>query len=186
MQLSESIDHSTAAVSVRQLRSVVSELYTALSSTLQDERANAQESLKRAAAILESVDGEAPEAAPPTTGIPALQSGLAPWQIRRVMAHIEVNLESSIRNDDLAAVARLSTFHFCRAFRNSVGVTPHEYVIRRRIERAQGLMLSTDASLSQIAADCGLADQAHLTRLFRRALGESPSAWRKARAIPPP
>jgi AraC family transcriptional regulator len=58
-------------------------------------------------------------------------------------------------------------------------------VIRRRVERAQGLMLATDASLSDIALDCGLADQSHLTRLFRRIVGESPRAWRRARISAP-
>ena len=89
-----------------------------------------------------------------------------------------------MRNEELAAVARLSTSHFNVAFRNSVGESPHEYVVRRRVERAQGLMLSTDKSLSDIAAECGLADQPHLTRLFRRIVGESPAAWRRARANP--
>jgi AraC-like DNA-binding protein len=78
----------------------------------------------------------------------------------------------------------LSGFHFNVAFRKSVGDSPHQYIIRRRIERAQGLMLSTDLSLSEIAAQCGLADQAHLTRLFRKVAGESPAAWRRARANP--
>jgi AraC-like DNA-binding protein len=75
-------------------------------------------------------------------------------------------------------------FHFAVAFRNSVGESPREHIIRRRIERAQGLMLSTEKSLSDIAAECGLADQAHLTRLFRRIVGDSPAAWRRARANP--
>jgi transcriptional regulator GlxA family with amidase domain len=101
-----------------------------------------------------------------------------------VLAHIEANLGSSIRNKDLATLARLSTFHFNVAFRNSVGNSPHEYIIRRRMERAQGLMLSTDMALSEIAAECGLADQAHFTRLFHRFVGESPAAWRRARANP--
>jgi AraC-like DNA-binding protein len=54
------------------------------------------------------------------------------------------------------------------------------------MERAQGLMLSTDKPLSEIAAECGLADQPHFTRLFRRVVGESPAAWRRARANPGP
>lgn len=94
---------------------------------------------------------------------------------------IEAHLDKSIRNEDLAALVRLNTSHFGRAFRSSFGEPPHEYVIRRRVERAQGLMLSTDAPLSSIALECGLADQSHLTRLFRRVTGESPRAWRRAR-----
>jgi AraC-like DNA-binding protein len=75
----------------------------------------------------------------------------------------------------------LSEFHFNVAFRNSVGASPHEYLNQRRIERAQQLMLSTAMPLCEIATECGLADQAHLSRLFRKLVGETPAAWRKNR-----
>jgi AraC family transcriptional regulator len=169
------------AVSLDQLRSLVAELYRALDETLREERSTAEQRLQRAAAMLEAV--ESPRL--PTPGL-APQGGLAPWQLRRVVKYIEENLDKPIRNTELATVARLSPFHFNVAFRKSAGDSPHEYIIRRRMERAQGLMLSTEASLSDIAATCGLADQAHFTRLFRRVVGESPGAWRRARANPPP
>src|SRR6185369_9597430 len=143
------------------------------------ERGNAEACLQRVHAMLQGVDGAALGPAENT-----VRQGLAPWQVRRVLAHIEANLSTPLRNKDLAAIARLSTFHFNVAFRNSVGDSPHGYLIRRRVERAQGLMLSTDRSLSDIAVDCGLADQSHLTRLFRRIVGESPAAWRRARVNP--
>jgi AraC family transcriptional regulator len=107
--------------------------------------------------------------------------GLAPWQIRKLITYIDVNLDRTITTRCLATVARLSSFHFCRAFRDSFGDSPHGYVIRRRMERAQGLMLTTSSSLGQIAAECGLADQAHFNKLFRKFAGESPGAWRRAR-----
>jgi transcriptional regulator GlxA family with amidase domain len=168
-----------AWVSLDQLRSVVVELHTALHAALRDERSNATACLQRAKAMLNGVDGTSPQLSENRA-----PHGLAPWQVRRVLAHIEANLSTCIRNKDLAAVARLSPFHFNVAFRNSVGESPHRYLIRRRVERAQGLMLSTGKSLSEIAAECGLADQAHLTRLFRNVVGESPSTWRRARADP--
>ncbi len=168
------------AVCLHRLRSAVAEIFTALHETLRDERSKAAECLRRAGAMLETVDQQ-PVSAPVTA-----RRGLAPWQIRRVLTYVDANLDSSIRNKELAAVARLSEFHFNVAFRNSVGHPPHEYIIRRRVERAQGLMLSSDKPLSEIAAECGLADQAHLTRLFRRVVGESPAAWRRARANPHP
>jgi transcriptional regulator GlxA family with amidase domain len=166
-------------ISLNQLRSAVVELSTALNETLRDERSSAAACLQRAKALLLGVDGTSP---PPSEK--GVRQGLAPWQVRRVLAYIEANLSTPIRNKDLAALVRLSEFHFNVAFRNSVGDPPHGYIIRRRVERAQGLMLSTDRSLSDIAAECGLADQAHLTRLFRRIVGESPAAWRRARANP--
>ena len=118
-----------------------------------------------------------PSAAPPKPS----RGGLAPWQIRRVTTHIEMNLDGAITTKDLATLARLSSYHFCRAFRHSFGDSPHGFVMRRRVERAQGLMLTTNASLGQIAADCGLTDQAHFNKLFRRFVGESPGVWRRAR-----
>jgi len=159
----------------RQIRSAIAELCSAIRSALDNERGTAEDSLRRAVEILHEF-GESAPAFPQ-----AVRGGLAPWQIRKVTSHIEANLDQPIRNEDLAALVRLNPSHFGRSFRNSFGEPPHEYVIRRRVERAQGLMLSTDATLSEIALDCGLADQSHLTRLFRRMAGESPRAWRRAR-----
>jgi AraC family transcriptional regulator len=165
--------------SVCKFRSVMTEVCAAIRSALDDERGTAEDSLRRATAILEDIDGTDAHRNEQVRG------GLSPWQIRKVTSHVEAHLDRSIRNEELAAIARLNPSHFSRAFRNSFGEPPHEYVIRRRVERAQGLMLSTDASLSDIALDCGLADQSHLTRLFRRIAGESPSAWRRARISAP-
>lgn len=162
------------------LGALIKELCVAVRSALDDERGAAEECLRRASEILdEFCDPAAAPAKEPMRG------GLAPWQVRKVTNYVDAHLSRSIRNEDLAALVRLNPSHFGRAFRNSVGEPPHEYVIRRRVERAQGLMLSTDASLSDIALDCGLADQSHLTRLFRRIVGESPRAWRRARLSAP-
>lgn len=168
-----------AGFAVRKIRSVMAELCSAIRSALDDERSTAEDSLRRAAEILQEL-GETEAMTRPD-----IRGGLSPWQIRKVTSHVEANLDRPIRNEDLAALVRLNPSHFGRAFRNSCGEPPHEYVIRRRVERAQGLMLSTDAPLSAIALDCGLADQAHLSRLFRRIVGESPRAWRRARSGEP-
>jgi AraC family transcriptional regulator len=157
-----------------QLRSVVGELLTALTSTLNDERDSAKECLTRAAVLLQAVEA-ARAAMRPTKG------GLAPWQVRTVASHVESNLDKPIRSSDLATVVRLDPGYFCRVFRESFGEPPLSYVSRRRIERAQRLMLETDTPLSQIALDCGFADQAHFSRLFRRVAGDTPRAWRRAR-----
>jgi len=128
------------------------------------------------------VSNPAARAGVPLAGVGGVtRGGLAPWQIRRVTDHIEEHLSSTIRLQDLASIARLSHSHFCRAFKESLGHPAHAYVMRRRVHRAQGLMLTTTESLSQIAALCGMADQAHFCKLFRRLVGESPNAWRRAR-----
>lgn len=111
---------------------------------------------------------------------PTLNKGrLASWQERRVVEYIDANLASSILADDLASVVGLSSGHFTRAFKATTGETPHVFIVRQRIRRAQLLMLETKESLAQIACACGLADQAHLARLFRSVVGITPTAWRR-------
>jgi AraC family transcriptional regulator len=107
---------------------------------------------------------------------------LAPWQVNRVVQFVDARFADKIGVRDFAAATRLSYSHFARAFRATVGEAPYAYLIRRRIERAQEMLLFSDKPLAQIAVDCGLADQAHLTRLFRRIVGMSPGAWRRLRA----
>ena len=113
------------------------------------------------------------------------RGGLAPWMVRKLSTYIETHLDSTISSVDLAEMAEQSVSHFGRAFRESFDEAPHTYVMRRRIERAQGLMLQTNLSLAQIAIDCGLSDQAHFNKSFRRFVGQSPGAWRRARVIGP-
>ena len=106
-------------------------------------------------------------------------TGLVPWQARKVREFIDGSLESKIRLQDCASKARLSASHFSRAFKATFGTTVRDYIRRRRIERAQQLMLSSDAPQSQIAVSCGFADQAHYCRVFRDVVGLSPRAWRR-------
>jgi transcriptional regulator GlxA family with amidase domain len=160
---------------MQQVRSVMTELFAALRSAFNDGRGTPEERLRRASAILQAVEEPRLHAHGHVPG------GLAPWQVRKVTSFIETNLHSPIRSANLASMVRLTPCHFSRVFRNSFGHSPIAYVIRRRIERAQGLMLSTDVSLSEIALDCGFVDQAYLCRLFRRIVGESPGTWRRAR-----
>src|SRR6202171_3919959 len=110
--------------------------------------------------------------------------GLAAWQVVRVRAYIDSNLHRTIHIRDLSAVARRSKAHFSRKFKLALGESPHAYVVRRRVERACHLMMTSVASLSEIALSVGLSDQAHLCRLFRKAFGQSPASWRRERGIP--
>ena len=104
---------------------------------------------------------------------------LAAWQIARVRAFIDENLHRTIHTIDLSAIARRSTAHFSRSFKKAFGEPPHAYVVRRRLERACHLMITSSASLSEIALSVGFSDQAHLCRQFRQAFGQSPSRWRR-------
>jgi AraC family transcriptional regulator len=102
-----------------------------------------------------------------------------------VATYIESNICSKIRVADLAALVQLSSGHFFRTFRMSFGATPLAYVMRQRILRAQALMASSREPLSQIALDCGMCDQAHFSRTFRRIIGVKPNVWRRQIAADP-
>ena len=108
-----------------------------------------------------------------------VRGGLASWQLKRVNDYIEANLGSTIRAADLARVAQQSVSYFSRAFRTSVGYTPHAYVLRQRMRRAQDIMLSSEHHLSRIALECGMCDQAHFSHVFRKLVGTNPWAWRR-------
>jgi len=165
----------TARLSLHQLQSAVADISRALDEALRDDRTSAVLYLRRAENSLN------PAAQQETSRAAIPGPRLIAWQRRRVLEHIEASLAKPLRNRELAALVDFSEFHFNVAFRNSLGASPHEFVIRRRIERAQRLMLSSAMSLCDIAAECGLADQAHLSRLFRKIVGETPAAWRKCR-----
>jgi AraC family transcriptional regulator len=109
------------------------------------------------------------------------RGGFAAWQSRRLAAHVDANLSGKIAVKDLAASLDISVGHFCRAFKRTFGMPARIWIRQRRIELAQGLMLTTGASLSEIALSCGMSDQSHFTRSFRRIVGEVPSSWRQTR-----
>lgn len=108
------------------------------------------------------------------------RGGIAPWRLRRVRSHIETHLAERISVRDLAEVAELSVFHFCRAFGEATGLTPGRYVVERRIERAKALLLSDNLALVEVALACGFAGQSHFTTAFRKSTGFSPGKWREA------
>jgi len=138
----------------------------------------AKASLATASHILQAEIERCTAANGSTTG------GLAAWQIARVRAYIDRNLHRTIHIRDLSAVARRSKAHFSRKFKLAVGESPHAFVVRMRLERASHLMMTSAASLSEIALSVGFSDQAHLCRLFRQAFGQSPARWRRERGIP--
>ena len=106
------------------------------------------------------------------------RGGLPPGAMRRVREHVEVHLSESIDLAELAAIAGLSVYHFARAFKQSAGVTPHHYLVHRRIERAQEMLARSELPLSGIALATGFSDQSHLARHFRQMLGMTPGQFR--------
>jgi AraC family transcriptional regulator len=99
--------------------------------------------------------------------------------VKRVAAFVEANIGKNFRVGDLARIAQLSTDRFFRAFKESFGETPLGYVTRQRVRYAQAIMLNSRDPLVKIALDCGMCDQSHFNRVFRRVVGVNPAAWRR-------
>lgn len=112
--------------------------------------------------------------------VPDEPGRLLAWQARKVCDYIDSHICGPVLVADLCAQVKRSEGHFSRSFRITFGYSPHAFVIRRRVELAAKSMLQTDKTLSQIAIDCGFADQAHLCKHFRALTAETPAAWRRA------
>jgi AraC family transcriptional regulator len=110
-----------------------------------------------------------------------VRGGLAPWQVRRAKEILCANLDGSVPLKEVARECRLSVSHFSRAFRRTMGVPPHKWLLTRRIEVAKERLRDHQLSLLDVALACGFADQSHLTRVFTCVVGLSPGAWRRAR-----
>jgi AraC-like DNA-binding protein len=106
------------------------------------------------------------------------RGGLPPAMKHRVCDFIESHLSEKISLDALSAMAGLSPHHFARAFQHSVGMPPHRYLLRRRLEHVEQMLRDTQLPLSHIALAVGFSDQSHLNRHFRRFTGMSPSLAR--------
>jgi len=167
-EVSSSIDFEFGSLA----SSLVSLLEAARSEIEHDQEA-ARTSLATASSILQSEIERRSHSEGSRTG------GLAGWQMTRVRSYIDSNLHRTIHASDLSAVVRRSTSHFSRSFKQAFGEPPHAYIVRRRLEEACHLMLTSSASLSEIALNVGFSDQAHLSKLFRQAFGQSPANWRR-------
>ncbi|MCW5964395.1 MAG: helix-turn-helix transcriptional regulator [Bryobacterales bacterium] len=109
-----------------------------------------------------------------------VRGGLAPWAERRCLELIRARLAEDISLDDLAAEAKLSTFHFARMFKHSVGVPPRVYVARLRVEKACELLEMTDLSVTEIAQEVGYSSNQVLARVFAQHRRMSPTDYRRA------
>jgi AraC family transcriptional regulator len=118
---------------------------------------------------------------PATYGVADVRGRLLAWQARKVRNYIDRHITGSVRVSDLCALIERSEAHFSRSFKRTFGESPHAFLVRRRVEFAAQYMLTTEATLSDIAQRCGFTDQAHLCKHFRQATGHTPAAWRRAR-----
>jgi AraC family transcriptional regulator len=128
-----------------------------------------------AARLVHTNTGRAPDGV-----VAAARSGLDARRLLRVLEAVEAGLEEDLSIASLASVACLSPFHFARAFKTSMGMSPHQYVSARRLNRAKALVMAGATPLSQIAASLGFSSQANFNRAFKTATGTTPTAYRRA------
>ena len=115
------------------------------------------------------------------TELPA-RGGLAGWQQRIVAAYVEEHIAEQIPLTTLAQLARLSAYHFCRAFKRSFGIPPHRYHNARRIEHAKMLLAQPACSITEIALKVGFSETSSFTAAFRKATGSTPTGYRRSLA----
>ncbi len=149
-------------------------------SSFEVDRAASREYLFRAFALIRAQAKQ-----PQDSAMDPARGRLATWQVTRVIAHIDANLSAPLPTKDLANLVNLSVSHFFRAFKVSVGISPCEYITRKRVDLARELMVTTEDPLSQVALGCGLNDQSSFCRVFRRVVGQSPGEWRRLNADGP-
>jgi AraC-like DNA-binding protein len=108
---------------------------------------------------------------------------LQKWRLKRVVEYVDSHLSSKITLLDLALVAGLSRMHFASQFRAATGLRPHEYLLKRRIDRAEELLRQSTMTLVEIALTVGFQTQAHFTTVFKRFVGDTPYQWRNAHCV---
>ena len=108
----------------------------------------------------------------------AFKGGLSGRRLSRVLSYIEENHERDLTLEDLAGEAAMSTFHFAREFKRATGTTPHQHLIKYRVERAKSLLAESRLPLAEVGLRTGFSHQSHFTRLFRRLTGTTPQSYR--------
>ncbi|MDJ0633438.1 MAG: AraC family transcriptional regulator [Xenococcaceae cyanobacterium MO_188.B29] len=110
--------------------------------------------------------------------LPIYEGGLPPRQLQQVLDYIDTHLAQNIKLTDLARLLDMSQFYFSRLFKQSIGITPHQYVSQQRVERAKQLLKKTDRLIVDIALECGFNSHSHLSKQFRQFTGMTPKAYR--------
>ena len=165
----------------RLIRDELTELVIQASRCMETDQDQAKRCIRRAAELVRSAsDG-------PVINVAGLASagGLAPWQKKKLADYIDSNISRRLLTRELSAHMNMSPGHFFRMFRISFAMSPHRYIMGRRVRRAELMMATSRESLARIACACGLSDQAHFSRIFRTIVGTSPSNWRRRSELEP-
>lgn len=107
------------------------------------------------------------------------RTGLTRYQMRKVTEYVESHLGSRITIKQLSSTIHLSRWHFSRVFSHATGLSPREYLMAARLQRAKTLVEISDWTICEISGECGFSDQSHLTRYFRKTVGTTPTQWRR-------
>jgi AraC family transcriptional regulator len=107
------------------------------------------------------------------------RGGLGSARLRRIKELVHAKMEHDLSLEDMAQSVGLSTAHFARMFRKSTGETPHQFVLRQRLERAKGMLRAPDARVLDVAVACGFKTQQHFAQAFREIWGVSPTEYRQ-------
>jgi len=110
--------------------------------------------------------------------LPVYEGGLPPRQLQQVLNYIDAHLDQNIQLKNLAQLLEMSQFHFSRLFKQSIGLSPYQYLIQQRVERAKQLLKQSDRPIIDIALDCGFNSHSHLSKQFRQVTGMTPKAYR--------
>jgi len=116
---------------------------------------------------------------PSNAGALLFRDGLPKARLNRVLEYIRTNLSEDISLRSLASVAELSSHYFATLFRQSTGLSPHQYVLREKVSRAKELLRDPKMSILEASARSGFVDQGHFTKVFRRIAGTTPSQYRR-------
>jgi AraC family transcriptional regulator len=103
--------------------------------------------------------------------------GLSPSRLQQVTDYIHEHLHQDLKLVELSAIAQISPYHFLRLFKQSTGITPHQYILQNRIDQAKHLLQSSNLGIAEIAVRTGFCDQSHLTRCFKRVLDITPKQF---------
>jgi DNA-binding GntR family transcriptional regulator/AraC-like DNA-binding protein len=114
----------------------------------------------------------------PRRSVRTYRGGLGPARLRRVTELVHAKIEDVLSLDEMSESAGLSTAHFSQMFRKSTGETPHQFVLRQRVERAKEMLRGAETRVLDVAVACGFKTQQHFARVFRRVCGASPTEYR--------
>jgi AraC family transcriptional regulator len=107
------------------------------------------------------------------------RGGLGSARLRRIEELVHAKMQDDLSLDEMAQSVELSTAHFARMFRKSTGVTPHQFVLHQRVERAKAMLRVSDGRVLDVAVACGFKTQQHFAQIFRDVCGVSPTEYRE-------